>query len=698
MKITVAENAGFCFGVKRATNFVENLIKEKDESTEIYTLGNLIHNDSYIKALESQGVFGICVEEALKLSQKAKDGKKIYIIIRTHGIPKQSEELLRRAESENPNFKIVDMTCPFVKRIHKAAEENTSEESMFVLLGTADHPEVQGILSYVKGDYTLISSDEDIEKLVSNGDFTQKNLIFASQTTQSLKLWKKTQKIFKKLYTNAKFFDTICSVTENRQNEAVELAKVSDAVIVIGGKTSSNTKKLFELCRTLCPNTQWIETADEIDRSNLGHNFKIAITAGASTPNGIIMEVYKKMSIENFEQMLEDSLKTLHTGETVHGIVTAISDNEVYVDLGTKVTGVIAREQITDDNAADLRKMFKIGEEVTAFVIRVEDGKGTATLSKKRVDADKNWLDLCEKYKENLILEGEITKAIKGGVIISVDGLEIFIPASQTGLAKDADLSPLVGTTQRVRLIDVDEKHKKAIASIKVILNEERKEKEAAAWAEVEVGKHYMGTVKNFVNYGAFVDLGGIDGMVHNSELSWKRIKHPSQILEIGQQIDVFVKEFDAEKKRISLGYKTQEMDSWYQFTQKFQVGDVCKAKIVNVMPFGAFAEVYDGVDGLIHISKISHDRIENPKDVLSVGQEVDVKITEIDDENRKLSLSMKALVENPRIAEEKARREAEKAQREAERAERIAAQKAAAEEKAQLEAEMAPYIVKVID
>ncbi|MBQ5800311.1 MAG: 30S ribosomal protein S1, partial [Clostridia bacterium] len=461
--------------------------------------------------------------------------------------------------------------------------------------------------------------------------------------------------------------------------------------IVIGGRTSSNTQKLFSLCNALQENTDWIETASDLDMKKYGRDFKIAITAGASTPNGIIMEVYKTMNIENFEQMLEDSLKTLHTGETVHGIVTAISDNEVYVDLGTKVTGVIPREQITDDNSADLHKMFAIGSEITAFVIRVEDGKGTATLSKKRVDSDKNWLALCEKYKAGEILEGKVTKAIKGGVLISIGANEIFVPASQSGLAKDADLSTLVGTTQRVKLLDVDEHKKKAIASIRVILNEERKEKEAAAWAEVEVGKHYMGKVKSFVPYGAFVDIGGIDGMVHNSELSWKRIKHPSQILEIGQEIDVFVKDFDAEKKRISLGYKTQEMDTWYQFTKQYSVGDVVKAKIVNIMPFGAFAEVYDNVDGLIHISKISHDRVENPKDVLSIGQEVDVKITEIDDENRKLSLSMKALIEDTKRIEEMARREAEKA-------ERLAAKKAEEEEKAKLEAEMAPYIVKVID
>ena len=689
MKITIAKNAGFCFGVKRATDFVESLIEKKDENTEIYTLGNLIHNDTYIKSLEARGVYSIDLDTALKKAENVGN-KKIYFIIRTHGIEKKSEEKLRALAEKNPSIEIVDMTCPFVKRIHKIASDNTDDSSLFILLGNENHPEVKGILSYVTGDYLTFSSEEELTKLLENENLAKKRLILASQTTQSLNLWKKTEKIFKKLYTNAIFFDTICSVTENRQNEAVELAKSSDAIIVIGGRTSSNTQKLFSLCSALQENTEWIETADELDMKKYGRDFKIAITAGASTPNGIIMEVYKTMNIENFEQMLEDSLKTLHTGETVHGIVTAISDNEVYVDLGTKVTGVIPREQITDDNSADLHKMFAIGSEITAFVIRVEDGKGTATLSKKRVDSDKNWLALCEKYKAGEILEGKVTKAIKGGVLISIGANEIFVPASQSGLAKDADLSTLVGTTQRVKLLDVDEHKKKAIASIRVILNEERKEKEAAAWAEVEVGKHYMGKVKSFVPYGAFVDIGGIDGMVHNSELSWKRIKHPSQILEIGQEIDVFVKDFDAEKKRISLGYKTQEMDTWYQFTKQYSVGDVVKAKIVNIMPFGAFAEVYDNVDGLIHISKISHDRVENPKDVLSIGQEVDVKITEIDDENRKLSLSMKALIEDTKRIEEMAKREAEKA-------ERLAAKKAEEEEKAKLEAEMAPYIVKVI-
>ena len=691
MSIEIANHAGFCFGVKRATDYVEELIEKNDANTEIYTLGKLIHNDVYISSLEARGVHSICIEDIENILKNIAKEKKVCLIVRTHGIPLADEMKLREFEKEYSSFTVKDLTCPYVKRIHKIADENTNDHTCFILLGTENHPEVQGILSHVKGEKYIFSSEDEFKGLENNGVFQKKDLIFAAQTTQNLNLWKKSQKNIEKLYTNAKIFDTICRVTEDRQTEALTLAKNSDMVIVVGGKTSSNTAKLYELCSKSCKNTFWVETADELPSCIDGLKSKIAITAGASTPSAIIMEVYKKMTGENFELMLEESLKTLHTGETVHGIVTAISDNEVYVDLGTKVTGIIPREQITDDNAADLRKMFEIGSDITAFVIRVEDGKGTATLSKKRVDADNSWVALRDLYKEGATLEGKITKALKGGLLIAIGANEIFIPASQTGIAKDEDFSSLVGTTQSVRIIDIDEHRKHAVASIKVILNEQRKAAEAAAWAEVEEGKHYMGKVKNFASYGAFVDIGGIDGMVHNSELSWKRIKHPSQVLSIGQEIDVYVKEVDVEKKRISLGYKTQEMDSWYQFTKKYSVGDVAKAKIVNIMPFGAFAEICDGVDGLIHISKISHDRINDPNEVLSIGQEVDVKITEIDDEHRKLSLSMKALIEDTKRAEEKARREAEKA-------ERIAAAEAEAAEKAQLEAEMAPYIVKVID
>ena len=401
-----------------------------------------------------------------------------------------------------------------------------------------------------------------------------------------------------------------------------------------------------------------------------------------------------EMTENNFVTMLEESIKPLHTGETVTGIVYAITDNEIYLDLGAKFTGVIVKEQITDDASAKLQDMFKVGDEVTAFVIRVEDGKGMATLSKTRVDRDRSWVVLKEAFDKGENLEGEVTAVVKGGVVMTVAGNRVFVPASQTGIAKDGDMSTLVGTTQRVRLIEFDEGKKKALGSIKVILNEEKKAAEDAIWATLEVGAHYNGIVKNLVPYGAFVDIGGVDGMVHNSELSWKRIKHASQVVSVGQEIKVYIKELDAEKKRISLGYKTEDMDAWFKFAQEYHEGDIVSAKIVSIMPFGAFAEVCPDVDGLIHISRISLERINSPSDVLNVGDVVNVKIVEIDNENRRLALSIRAILEAEKRAADAEARAAEKAQREAERAEREAEAAAEAERLAQERADMAPYIV----
>jgi 4-hydroxy-3-methylbut-2-enyl diphosphate reductase len=456
-------------------------------------------------------------------------------------------------------------------------------------------------------------------------------------------------------------------------------------IIVIGGRDSSKTHKHYDLCRKTGPQALWIESAATLKAEFPDIAKNTGITAGASTPDGIITEVF--ITMENFSQMLEGSLKTLHTGETVTGTVFTIGENEIKLDLGAKFTGVLAKEQITDDPAAKLSEMFKVGDEVEVFVIRVEDGKGIATVSKKRVDADNSWVVLKDAYEAGTVLEGKVVSAIKGGVLLAYEGNTVFVPASQTGIARDGDLTVLVGTTQKVKLLEFDPQRKKALGSIKVILNEEKRAAEEAVWATLEVGKHYMGTVKNLTNYGAFVDIGGVDGMVHNSELSWKRIKHPSQVLSVGQEIDVFIKELDVEKKRISLGYKTQEMDSWFKFTQQYKEGDVVSAKIVSLMPFGAFAEVFEDVDGLIHISRISTERINSPADVLKVGDVVDVKITEIDDENRKLALSIRALKEAEERAAAEAARAAEKAAKDAEEA-------AEAERIAQERADMAPYIV----
>ena len=687
MEIILSKSAGFCPGVRRADDAVKSLIANRKEGELVFTLGPLIHNGVYVSSLEQLGVRAIGISEVDDII-RANPTTPISLVIRTHGVSKEDDAYLKRIAEAHPLVKLVDMTCPSVKRIHKIAVENTGDDTYFILFGSKTHPESVATISYAKGDKCIISSEEELLNL----DIQGKIPILCAQTTQNLLQFIQIKKISKKLYTNAIFFDTICNVTENRQYEAIEIAKSADVMIVIGGRDSSNTQKLYSICKEVCPKVLCIETAAELS-TDFPDSAKCAgITAGASTPDGIILEVFKAM--ENFSQMLEGSLKTLHTGETVTGTVFTIGHNEIKLDLGAKFTGVLTKEQITDDPDVKLNEMFKVGDQVDVFVIRVEDGKGIATVSKKRVDADNSWVVLKDAFDNHVDLEGKIVSAIKGGVLLSYLGNTVFIPASQTGIAKGGDLSALVGTTQKVRLLEFDVAKKKALGSIKVILNEEKKAQEEAVWAGLEVGTEYVGVVKNLTNYGAFVDIGGVDGMVHNSELSWKRIKHPSQVISVGQEIKVYIKELDVEKKRISLGYKTQDMDSWYKFTQQYNEGDIVPAKIVSLMPFGAFAEVFEDVDGLIHISRISTERINSPADVLKVGDEVNVKIIEIDNENRKLALSIRAILEAEQRAAAAEARAAEKAQRDAERAEREAEAAAEAERLAQERADMAPYIV----
>ena len=655
-KITVAKNAGFCFGVKRATDKIEERCADTD-TKRLYIIGELIHNGIYNAALRAKGVSIITVDEAEKIALESDGGMPCEIYIRTHGIPKPDEDRLRKLEAEHRNFKIVDMTCPFVKRIHKIADENTGDETLFLLLGTLGHPEAEGILSYAKGEREIFSSASELEAILENHQFVEKTVLFAAQTTQNSIEYKKCKKILEKVYTNPIFFDTICNVTQDRQKEIVELAKDSDAVIVIGGRESSNTGKLYELAGKICKDTVWIEHPSELVYDNYNNYSRIGIAAGASTPHGIIEEVVNKMNNEmtqeNFEAMLEASLKPLNTGDIVKCIVTSISGTELNVDLGAKVTGVIAKNQITDDPNAKLEEMFKVGDEFDAFVIKVSDIEGMATLSKKRVDLINNWNNIVEYYNNGTLVEGKIVEAVRGGVIIVIDGVRILVPARHTGLPMNADLATLVGKTEQVKIIDINDQRRHAYASIKAPKLEAKKALEEAFWASIEEGKHYLGKVKSMTSYGAFVDLGGVDGMVHNTELSWKRIKHPSEVVAIGDEIDVWVKEFDVERKRISLGYKTPEMNSWYIFVNKYQIDDVVPVKIVSMMPFGAFAEIIDGTDGLIHISQIANKKISKPADVLELGQVVDAKIIDIDTEKQKVSLSIRALLnENDAVDE----------------------------------------------
>ncbi len=665
MRILEAKHSGFCPGVKRAVDTAQRLTNEHPDAV-IATLGELIHNPTVIGALAQRGVTAVAEDGIPALLERA-DGKPCILIIRAHGTTLSMEQTLEALCRSHPNLRVVDCTCPFVKNIHRIAAEESAPyadapgEALGIIFGDPNHPEVRGINSRFSCETRIFPDSAAVEAWCATEDarkFSQKRVIYVSQTTQKLSECKISQKFIGKLYTNAKIFDTICNVTENRQTETEQIAEQADLMLVIGGKGSSNTQKLYDICRARCELTYFIEGPDDVPRHLFRPHMCAGITAGASTPDSIIQEVKKTMSEieimeENFAQMLDESFKTLNTGDVVKGIVTSISANEIHVDIGSKVTGILSFNDVTDDPTADIANMFQVGDEVEAIAVRVSDIDGVATLSKKKVDNANSWNDVVAAYNNGDILTGKIVDCMEKGVIILIKGLRVFIPASHTGLPREADLKELQGTTQNVKIIDINEQRRRAVASIREVLRAERKEKEAAFWAEMEVGKEFDGVVKSFMPYGAFVDLGGVDGMVHTSELAWGRVRHPSEVVSIGDSIHVYVKDFDADAKRISLGYKTDATNPWKIFTDKYQVEDVATVKIVNMLPFGAFAEIIPGVDGLIHISQIANKRINNPAEVLEKGQEVEVKIVGIDDENQKVSLSIRALLSDAAAAEE---------------------------------------------
>ena len=656
--VEIAQHAGFCFGVKRAVEALEKVVQTLPEGGMISTLGHLIHNESYVRSLEARGIFSVSEEEAIQSAEQATKDQPFVLIIRAHGVPLCMQQKLEDIAAQNPHFTLVDCTCPFVQKLQKVALSIDPEKEFFLLLGDKAHPEVKGVMSRFSGEKYTFDTPKALKELLLHRNVQKsdgKIPILAAQTTQNLCKWNKSKKIVEKLYTNAKFFGTICSVTEERQSRARELAARCDGIVVVGGRESANTAKLYEICREVCGNTVWIADASELDVTRFAASLYVGIVAGASTPSEEIQEVYKTMSEimkENFEEMLESQCLTLNTGDVVTGTVTHVSDAELQLDLSAGVTGYIKAEQITDDPAFKLTENFKNGDQVEGFVIRVSDIEGVAELSKKRADADKNWQNVVDACENKTVLEGKVTEAVRGGVVILHNANRIFVPASQTGVPKDGDLSTLVGQTVSFKVIEI-KAPKKAIGSIRVVLREERRAQEADFWANIEVGKAYHGTVKSLTSFGAFVDLGGVDGMVHLTELSWKRLKSPAEVVSVGDELDVFVKSFDPEKKRISLGYKTEASNPWNIFKSQYAVGDIASVKIVNMMPFGAFAEIIDDVDGLIHISQIAMQRIAKPADLLEIGQVVDARIIEIDDEKKKVSLSIRALLEEAAEAAE---------------------------------------------
>ena len=642
MNITTAKSAGFCFGVNRAVDMVEKLIQNGEK---ICTLGPIIHNDQVVKRLENRGVI------AVDSIDNVPDG--YAVVIRSHGVSKSVYQLL-----EQKNIRYFDATCPFVSKIHKIVEENSDNDSIVIICGNSNHPEVIGIKGYVSGECFIVDSAEELEKTLKNQKKIQeKNLCVVAQTTFNTKEWSKCVKFLKKDYTNAEIFDTICSATSIRQNEAVELSKKCDIMVIIGGKHSSNTKKLEEVCQPFAK-TALIETAKDLNFDDFRGFKNIGVTAGASTPVDIIKEVQCTMS-ENFikedatfEELLEQSFKSIYNGEKVNGLVVNVTPTEVIVDIGTKHTGYVLLNELTDDPTAKTEDLVKVGDTIELMVLRVNDGEGTAMLSKKRLEAEAGYEEITAAAGTDTVFEGPVVDVVKGGVLALVKGVKVFIPASLATLSRIEDLSVLLKTNIRFKILEVNRAKRRALGSAKSVLIGEKKEKEAQFWSNIEVGKVFKGTVKSLTNYGAFVDLGGVDGMVHISELSWQRIKKPSDVVKVGDVVEVYVKDLDAENKKISLGYKKNEDNPWEILKSKYEVGSVCTAKINSMTTFGAFAEILPGIDGLIHISQISKERIAKPQDVLSVGQEVEVKITELDFDKKRISLSMKALIEDAEPAE----------------------------------------------
>ncbi|MBR6051319.1 MAG: 4-hydroxy-3-methylbut-2-enyl diphosphate reductase, partial [Clostridia bacterium] len=625
----------------------------EDGKKKIFTVGRLIHNDSVVEELSDMGVFPLD-ESVLDAALDNADENTVFII-RAHGTDTGTEEKLRAA-AEKTGCSVVDCTCPFVEKIHRIMDENTSDDTLTLIYGDPRHPEVVGVASHIKGQKLIFSSWDDVLSAI-NGKIIPKDgdirVVVASQTTQNTENYKKYKKNIKTLYTNSIFFDTICNVTEKRQKDTENLARECDVMLILGDKRSSNTNKLFEISRSLCDKTYLVESLADLPQINNETPIMIGVAAGASTPDCLIKEVINTMSEQNnFAQLLEESFKTLNTGDTVTGIVTYVSGTEVKLDLGSKCTGVLTIENVTDDPTAKLEDLFKLGDEVTAVAVRVSDVDGIAVLSKKKSDAGRSWDKVKEAAESGEVLEGKVIEAVKGGVIIAALSQKIFVPGSQTTVPKDGDLATLVGTTQKFKIIDVKDERRRAVGSIRAVAREERRAREEAFWNEIEEGKHYEGTVKSLTSYGAFVDLGGVDGMVHMSELSWLRISKPSDVVAVGDKLDVFVKSFDKEKGRISLGYKTEETNPWKLFREQYNVGDVVNVKIVSMMPFGAFAQIIPGVDGLIHISQIANKKLGSPAEVLTKGELVDAKITDIDEEGKKVSLSIRALLPEEPVEE----------------------------------------------
>ena len=631
-KITLAGTAGFCYGVRRA---VEKAFEVAASGKDAVTLGPIIHNPQIVSRLAALGVPEISSPE------EAKEGQTV--IIRSHGVPAAVYDALQGRE-------IVDCTCPNVARIHRIAREATEAGKVLLVAGDPGHPEVQGIVGHAKGEVHVFRDEKELKAALEALKKTGKPAAVVQQTTFSVPLWKNLQEIIENRYTNAEKFDTICNATHLRQQEAASLAQKSDLMIVIGGRESSNTQKLYEICAKKCE-TAAVESKSELDKSQILRHNNIGVTAGASTPADIIKEVLTTMSeiLENQEEELsfaelfeQSQTEKLYNGKRVKGIVSNITPNEIHVDVGAKQTGIVPASELSEHGELT-PDSFHVGDEIDLVVVKVNDQEGVVTLSKKRLDAEANYNAVCKAFEEGTVLTGTVTDVIKGGILVNFNGLKVFVPASLASDRRMEDLSVLLNKEVQFKVIEVNDRRRRAVGSVKAVLQEAKKAKQEEFWQNVEIGKVYTGEVKSLTSYGAFVDLGGVDGMIHITELSWTRIKSPEEVVHVGDTVEVYIKDIDYDKKKISLGYKKEEDNPWEIFKRDYPIDTICPVKIVSITTFGAFAQIIPGVDGLIHISQIANERIAKVSDKLAVGDVVDAMIIDIDYEKKKVSLSIRA-------------------------------------------------------
>lgn len=642
-RLMVAETIGFCFGVNRAVSLVEELL---DKGKRVCTYGPIIHNAQLVDELAARG--------ARVVDDPCEVGADEILVMCSHGVP---PAVTASADALGVSWR--DATCPFVAKIHTLVREAGQEGRTVLIAGDPSHKEVRGIVGHCTGRYYTFSCDSDLEKLLENGEISaEEPLTVVSQTTFHREILEKCQNYLKKVCTNAKFFDTICNATAKRQEEAEALSRQCDGMVVIGGKHSSNTTRLYEICKENCPRTFHVETAAELEPLAFSDCCLVGVVAGASAPAGIIKEVVKTMSENltpaeeqeiNYDEMsfgeaFEAFSGSMSTDKHVKGLVLAVNPSDIQVDIGRKYTGFVPANEYSSDPNVKLCDEVKVGDTLDLIIMKTNDQEGTVLLSKKRFDSVAGWEKIENASESGEVLTGVVAEVIKGGITVYADGVRVFIPASQATLYRTEDLSPLKGQTVRFKIIELGRGHR-AIGSVRAVLREERAEQESKVWDNIAVGDRLTGTVKSLTGYGAFVDIGGVDGMVHISELSWARIKHPSEVVSVGDEIEVYVKALDPEKRKISLGYKKADENPWVLFNNQYKVGDVVKATVVSMTAYGAFARILPGADGLIHISQIANKHVAKPQDELSIGQEVEVKIIEIDQDKKRISLSIRALL-----------------------------------------------------